>query len=132
MSKYKLHLFTLVEVLVALFIFATAVTATMYAMSASARRMRFAREARTESQRMANAVEYYMLYPPGTSMEQKFFPYEDMGIDCHYEEPELPDEMEKEIGAQRLVTMLVELKNKDGQTISELSVDRIVEVEQQP
>lgn len=132
MNKAGYRIFTLIEVLVALFIFATAITATMYAMSASARRMRFAREARMESQRMANAIEFYLLYPPGVSIEQKFFPYEDMGVDCRYEEPELPDEMEKEIGTQRLVTMIVELKNNAGQTISELSVDRIIEAEQQP
>lgn len=115
--------------LVALAIIAVAVTATMYVMTASARRIQRAERFRTESHRLANAIEFFMLYPPGTSMEEKFFPYKDLNVECTYTEPELPDEVEREIGELRLMIMTVEITDDNNDTVSKLSIDRIVEVD---
>lgn len=121
--------FTLLEVLAALAILAGAVTATMYAMTASARRVQRAERFRQESQRLANATEFFLLYPPGTSMEQKFFPYDGMRAECVYEDPELPDEVEREISGRRLVTMTVEIIDDNNQTVSKIDIDRVVEAD---
>ena len=84
--------FTLLEVLIALAIIAGAVSATMYVLTASARRVQRAERFRIESHRLANAVEFFLLYPPGTAMEEKFFPYPNLNVECTYAEPELPDD----------------------------------------
>ncbi len=118
--------FTLLEVLVALAIIALAVTATMYVMTASARRVQRAERFRIESHRLANAVEFFMLYPLGTAMEEKFFPYKNMSVECNYTEPELSEGVEPEIGEQRLMTMTVEIT---GEITAKLSIDRIVEAD---
>lgn len=123
----RIRYFTLIEVLAALAILAGAVTATMYAMTASARRVQRAERFRMNSSRLANAVEFFMLYPPGTAIEEKFFPYKDMQVQCTYEETELPDGIEAEIGEQRLVLMTVEITNDNNETAEKISIDRIVE-----
>lgn len=121
--------FTLLEVLVALAILAGAVTVTMYAMTASARRVQRAERFRLESQTLANAVEFFLLYPPGASIDKRFFPYENMQVQCTYEEPELPEGIEREISGRRLVTMTVEITDDSNHTISKIDIDRVVEAD---
>lgn len=128
MAKRIKH-FTLLEVLVALAIIAGAVTATMYVMTASARRVQRAERFRMESHRLANAVEFFMLYPPGASMEEKFFPYKDMQVECTYEEPELPEEVDREIDGQRLMLMTVEITDDNNDSVAKISIDRVVEAD---
>ncbi len=121
--------FTLMEVVVALFILAGAVTATMYLLSGSARRTRQAESFRNEAQMLANAIEFFMLYPPNASIDQKFFPYEGMNVKCSYDVPELPEEFEAEIDNRKLVRMTVEITDDHGKFIEKIAIDRIVEAE---
>lgn len=65
MKKSNRRNFTLLEVCAALMILAGAVTVTMYVLSGSAWRLQRAERFRTENHRLANAVEFFMLYPPG-------------------------------------------------------------------
>lgn len=123
------HGFTLLEVMTALAILAMAITATMYVMTASARRVRRAEQLRQENHRLANAVEYFLLYPPYSSIEKKFFPYDDMNVHCSYDEVELPDDFEAEINNRRLMMMTVEITDERGKPVTKLSIDRIVGVE---
>ena len=51
-------------------------------------------------------------------------------MQCRYEEVELPEGMEVEIGNQRLEKMTVELFDEQGKTVTQVSLDRIVEVAQ--
>ena len=108
----------MLEVCAALMILAGAVTVTMYVLSGSAWRLQRAERFRTENHRLANAVEFFLLYPPGRDIEQKFFPYRDMRVQCRYEEVE------------RLEKMTVELFDEQGKTVTQVSLDRIVEVSQ--
>ena len=126
--KIERRNFTLLEVCAALMILAGAVTVTMYVLSGSAWRLQRAERFRTENHRLTNAVEFFLLYPPGRDIEQKFFPYRDMRVQCRYEEAELPEGMEIEIGKQRLEKMTVELFDEQGKTVTQISLDRIVEV----
>ncbi len=126
----RIKFFTLLEVLAALVILAGAITATMYAMTASAKRVQRAERFRMESHRLANAVEFFMLYPPGASIDDKFFPYPNIQARCTYGEAELPEEMETVIGKQRLVTMTVEISTDNNDTLTKLSIDRIVQVDE--
>lgn len=130
MRKTERRNFTLLEVCAALMILAGAVTVTMYVLSGSAWRLQRAERFRTENHRLANAVEFFLLYPPGRDIEQKFFPYRDMRVQCRYEEVELPEGMEIEIGSQRLEKMTVELFDEQGKTVTQVGLDRIVEVSQ--
>ena len=123
--------FTLIEVMAALAIFALAIVPFLSALSTSARRLTDAERTRYQTQCLANAVEFFLLNPPEASLDKKFFPYEDVNVVCHYEEPILTDdEMELEIGNQRLVRMVVELRDNSGNKITGISIDRIVEASQ--
>lgn len=130
MKKSNRRNFTLLEVCAALMILAGAVTVTMYVLSGSAWRLQRAERFRTENHRLANAVEFFMLYPPGRDIEQKFFPYQDMRVQCRYEEVTLPEGMEVEIGNLRLERMIVELFDEHGEIVNQVSLDRILEVAQ--
>ena len=130
MKKSNRRNFTLLEVCAALMILAGAVTVTMYVLSGSAWRLQRAERFRTENHRLANAVEFFMLYPPGRDIEQKFFPYQDMRVQCRYEEVTLPERMEVEIGNLRLERMIVELFDEHGEIVNQVSLDRILEVAQ--
>lgn len=129
MNRRTEHAFTLIEVCAALAIIAAAVTVTMYVMSGSAWRLQRAERFRNENQQLANAVEFFLLHPPGRDIEQKYFPYEGIRAECRYEEVELPEGMETEIDSQRLVKMIVELYDEQGTLINQVSLDRIVGVE---
>ena len=130
MKKSNRRNFTLLEVCAALMILAGAVTVTMYVLSGSAWRLQRAERFRTENHRLANAVEFFILYPPGRDIEQKFFPYQDMRVQCRYEEVTLPEGMEVEIGNLRLERMIVELFDEHGEIVNQVSLDRILEVAQ--
>ena len=130
MKKSNRRNFTLLEVCAALMILAGAVTVTMYVLSGSAWRLQRAERFRTENHRLANAVEFFMLYPPGRDIEQKSFPYQDMRVQCRYEEVTLPEGMEVEIGNLRLERMIVELFDEHGEIVNQVSLDRILEVAQ--
>lgn len=125
----RIKVFTLLEVLVALAILAGAVTATMYAMTASARRVQRAERFRVETHRLANAIEFFMLYPPGASNDDKFFPYEEMRAICTYGDVELPEGIEAVFGELRLVRMTVEITTSANAPVAELALDRIVEAD---
>ena len=129
MNRRTEHAFTLIEICAALAILAAAVTVTMYVMSGSAWRLQRAERFRNDNQQLANAVEFFLLYPPGRDIEQKYFPYEGIRAECRYEEVELPENMEAEIDSRRLMKMIVELYNEQGTITNEVSLDRIVEVE---
>lgn len=128
-GRIKHRSFTLVEVCAALAILAAAITATMYVLSGSAWRLQRAERFRNENQQLANAVEFFLLHPPGRDIEQKFFSYPGLRAECHYEEAELPEGMELEIDSHRLVKMVVELYDDHGSVINKISLDRIVGVE---
>ena len=119
--------FTLLEICVTLMILAGIVSVVMHTLSGSAWRIQRSERFRMESQRLANAVEFFMLYPPGKEMEQKFFPYEDMQVQCRYEDAELPESMDHEIGRLRLVKMTVELFDRKGESMTKICMERIVE-----
>ena len=120
----------MLEVCAALMILAGAVTVTMYVLSGSAWRLQRAERFRTENHRLANAVEFFLLYPSGRDIEQKFFPYRDMRVQCRYEEADLPEGMEGKISNQRLEKMTVEVFDERGKTVMQVSQNRIVEVAQ--
>ena len=125
--KIKRQCFTLVEILAALTILATAVTATMYVLSSSAWRIRRAELARGKSHQLANAVEFFMLNPPGTQIDKKFFPHDDIKVSARYETPELQEGFEVEINQQKLTTMVVELTDSSGEIVDFIKMNRIVE-----
>ena len=77
-----------------------------------------------------NKMDLLARAPELTDIEQKFFPYRDMRVQCRYEEVELPEGMEIEIGSQRLEKMTVELFDEQGKTVTQVGLDRIVEVSQ--
>ena len=129
MNRRTEHAFTLIEVCAALAILAAAVTVTMYVMSGSAWRLQRAERFRNDNQQLANAVEFFLLHPPGRDIERKYFPYEGIRAECRYEEVELPEGMETEIDSQRLVKMVVELYDEQGTIINRVALDRIVKVE---
>lgn len=130
MKRIRRCSFTLLEVCAALMILAGAITVTMYVLSGSAWRIQRAERFRTENHRLANAVEFFMLYPPERDIEQKFFPYPDMRAICSYEDADLPDGMEKIIDSMQLKKMTVELLDQQGKSLASVSMDRIVEAVQ--
>ena len=130
MKRIRRCSFTLLEVCAALMILAGAITVTMYVLSGSAWRIQRAERFRTENHRLANAVEFFMLYPPERDIEQKFFPYPDMRAICSYEDADLPDGMEKIIDNMQLKKMTMELVDQQGKNIISVSMDRIVEAVQ--
>ncbi|UDQ98324.1 type II secretion system protein [Lentisphaerota bacterium WC36G] len=126
--KIKRNNFTLIEILASFSILATAVTITMYVLSSSAQRIRRAEQARNNSNRLANVVEFFMLNPQHTQLDKKFFPYEDMQVLVKYEETKLQENFELEINNHKLTTMIIELTDSSGSVVDVIKMDRIVEV----
>lgn len=129
MIKPQYKSFTMVEVLVSLAILLIGIGGFLLLMSAASARMERSLSFRRNHHQLANAVEFYLLYPPETVIEPRFFPYEGVSINCIYSEPNLPENMESEIGLKKLVLMTVTLSDSTGNEIAGISLDRIIRAE---
>jgi Tfp pilus assembly protein PilV len=124
--KTKKHIFTLIEVLVALTILTMGVASLLLLISSAGRRVEKAKNKWRKNHLLAQAVEYYMLYPPNTEIDKRFFPYEDYSVNCTYDSPQLPEGLTEQIDNKRLTAMKVDLFDKDGKEIDHIVVERIV------
>jgi len=119
--------FTLIEVIVAMAILALAVVGILsYSVQAS-NRMAKADLKWQKEHMLSQAVEFYLLSGPNESITDEFFPYPDYSAVCEVTEPELPDEVEDEIGTWKLVTLKISIKNNKGEIIDSVSVDTILQ-----
>jgi len=122
------HRFTLLEVVVAIGVFAAGL-ALVFGITAGAR-LRMDR-ARTEAQNrhmLTQALEYYMLVDKGSEAAppDMVFPYPDFKVDVDFGDPVLPDDCRNALNGWRLRTMKVEITDKEGESCGEIEVERIM------
>ncbi len=120
--------FTLIEVVVAMLILTMGVTSMLMLIAASTRRTGKAVDVWRKNHLLAQAVEYFMLYPPGTEIDRNFFPDENYTVSCNIISPDLPEDVEEQIGGQRLIAMHIEIRDRDGKLVDSITMDRITGV----
>ncbi|MEA4863617.1 MAG: type II secretion system protein [Victivallaceae bacterium] len=120
--------FTLLEVVVAIGIFAVGLGLVLGITSGARLRMeRAEREARNRHI-LTQAVEYYLLVNKGSEATppEEVFPYPDYTVDVDFDDPVLPDDCSDELNGFRLRAMKVEVFNKEGVSCGAMEVERIM------
>ncbi len=120
--------FTLLEVVVAIGVFAIGLGLVLGITSGARLRMeRAEREARNRHI-LTQAVEYYLMVDKGSeaSPPEEVFPYEDYTVSVDFDDPVLPDDCPDAFNGCRLRVMRVEVFNKEGESCGAMKVERIV------
>lgn len=119
--------FTLLEVILALVIFATGLSVTLNITALS--RLRTAKATRTmyEEHILTQAVEFFMLECDTNIIPEEIFPYKEYTAKMELSTVEdLPEGVSNSIGNYRLVTMRVELYNEENELCRTIEIERVV------
>ena len=117
--------FTLMEAVIAIAILGMAMVAMMGITMNAARRMGKAVTNWEKQHMLEQAAEYYLLAGPRENIPYEFFPFEGHYARCEIEETSLPEEVKKEIGAWRLVTLRISIHDNNGE-IDDIFIDQIL------
>lgn len=119
------HDFTLVEVLIALAVLTMGILAAFGLISSAQTRSITASHQWEEQHVMTQAAEYLLL-TGNEDIPERYFPFAGYRVNSWYANPlNLPAGVDDRQPEWRLATMHIQLL-KDGSTIKELSIDRIL------
>ncbi|QSH40064.1 hypothetical protein P0136_01645 [Lentisphaerota bacterium ZTH] len=125
--KNSANCFTLIEILVAMTVLTVGIVSLSMLMASASNRTAKARERWERDHLLTQAVEFFMLNPPGTSADDRFLPESKYTVDCTFDTPaDAPDSGGINMNNARLVTMHVKLIDKSGRVAASAAVDRIV------
>lgn len=125
----KIKSFTLIEVLIALAILSMAVVSLTLLAGAAVKRTGRAVSSWEHTHLLTQAVEFFMLNQTesGAEIDERFFPLKDYRAECSFEEPAgLPVNVDYEYSGQRLTAMKIILRDKNGNAIDSVIVERII------
>lgn len=117
--------FTLLETVIAIAILGMSMVAMLSITMNSAKRMGKAFTNWEKQHMLEQATEYYLLAGPRENIPDEFFPFEGYSAQCEIEDPNLPEEVKKEIGSWRLVTLRISIHDSDGE-VDAISIDQIL------
>ncbi|MDD4816590.1 MAG: type II secretion system protein [Victivallaceae bacterium] len=121
--------FTLLEVVIALTIFAVGIGIAFGVSAAARMRTMKGRQLLEESHMLAQAVEYYLLDYDAEELPEDVFPYPEYHANVSYSDPDpesLPDRADGELGMWKLRVMRVELFNSKEESCGFLEMERIM------
>lgn len=122
----RIQPFTILEVVVAIGIFAVGLVGALGFTAASTHRMNKAMRRWERQHLLVQATEYFMLTGPGSSVPQEFFPYDDYSVQCDEMEPDdLPEGIEPKIDNWSLVKYKIVLKDDSGEELESIEFDKL-------
>ncbi|MCP3965531.1 MAG: prepilin-type N-terminal cleavage/methylation domain-containing protein [Lentisphaerae bacterium] len=125
--KKRLNNFTLIEILVAMTILTVGVVSLSMLMASASNRTAKARDRWERDHLLTQAVEFFMLNPPGTSLDERFLQESKYSVDCTFDSPAgVPESGGVKMNNARFVTMHVKLIHKSGKVVDSAAIDRIV------
>ncbi len=129
MKMRRNRFFTLLEVIIALVIFAMGLGVTLNITSLSRVRTGKAYRMALEEHILSQAVEYFLLVSTEEEIPKEIFPYTGYTAKMILTEAaDLPDNMSVALGDFKLGVMTVELYNEDKELCRTLKMERILPV----
>lgn len=128
-NNHKKYSFTLIEVIIAIAILAMAIVSFSLLINTASRRSLRAARRWEKTHLLTQAVEYFMLCESENpeAIDENIFPSEDYTVECSFDSPRgLAEDIEESHGGQALRAMKVVLKDKNGDTVDSVTIERIV------
>ena len=126
--KYRHHLFTLMEVVIAIAILALGLVAALSLSSSSSRRIEKSFKAWKTQHMLAQAAEYFLLVGADKHIPGEIFSYEGASASCFLTDAEEESNTEKLQEDWSLKAFNIKISEK-GEIISEISVNKIIKEE---
>jgi len=126
--KYCHHIFTLMEVVIAIAILALGLVAALSLSSSSSKRIEKSFKAWKTQHMLAQATEYFLLVGADKHIPSEIFPYGDASASCCLTDAEEESDTEKLQEDWSLKAFNIKI-SENGKTISEISVNKIVREE---
>lgn len=120
--------FTLLEVILAMAVFAVGLGGALSA--AAMARMRSANAVRdyAENMQLINTAEYFMLDSEADSLPEELLTLPGYSVEVEYDDVEsLPDDIDSELGQYELVLMRVSLLNDSNEVCKTVAIERIMQ-----
>ena len=121
--------FTLLEVVIALTVFAIGIGVAFGVSAAARMRTMKSRQLLEETHMLTQAAEYYLLDRDADELPEAVFPYPEYSVKVDYSDPDpelLPEGAEEDLGMWRLRVMRIELFNSKDESCGFLEMERIM------
>ena len=128
MAVQSNNIFTLVEVLIALVVLSAGILTGTALLGSAKKRSMDAERQWEEQHAITQAAEYFLLAGKnGGKIPERFFPFREYKIEVLYEFPVgLPFDIPTQRSGWELVTMQLNLLDRNRDVIRELSIDRMI------
>lgn len=123
--KHLSHIFTLIEVVIAIAILALGLVAALSLSSSSSRRIEKSFNAWKSQHMLAQAAEYFLLAGDDKHIPSEIFPYNGVSASCFVSEVKEEDSTVKLQEDWSLKTFDIKI-SENGKIISEISVNKII------